>query len=81
MINTAYAVKDNLSNKFNGIIFFNSEEEAKRAFRSNVNNIEIWRDNPGDFDLWYIGTFDDETGELSNKDMNKVCNGRSVLNT
>lgn len=79
MVNTAYAVKDNLSDKFNGIIFFNSEAEAKRAFKSNVNNIEIWRDNPGDFDLYMIGTFDDETGELHTQ-LTKICNGRSVLN-
>lgn len=81
MINTAYSVKDTLSNKFNGLIFFHSEEEAKRAFKTQVNGLDIWRDNPADFELWYIGTFDDETGTLSNQDMNKICNGRSVVNS
>lgn len=81
MINTAYSVKDTLTNKFNGLVFFHSEEEAKRAFKSQVNAIDIWKDNPADFELWYIGTFDDETGVISNQDMTKICNGRSVLNT
>lgn len=81
MINTAYSVKDTLTNKFNGLVFFHSEEEAKRAFKSQVNAIDIWKDNPADFELWYVGTFDDETGVISNQDMTKICNGRSVLNT
>lgn len=81
MINTAYSVKDTLTNKFNGLVFFLSEEEAKRTFKTQVNSIDIWKDNPADFELWYVGTFDDETGMLSSQDMTKVCNGRSVLNT
>lgn len=78
-----YGVKDTLQNEGKGR-FLNpalsgSEQEAIRQFKSNVNNIPLWKENPADFELWYLGSFDEETGELKGE-MRKIGNGRSVLN-
>lgn len=83
MIYQFYGVKDTLQNEGKGR-FLNpalsgSEQEAIRQFKSNVNNIPLWRENPADFELWYLGSFDEETGELKGE-MRKIGNGRSVLN-
>ena len=57
----------------------NNEDLAKRQFKSQINNIQLWKDNPSDFSLWRLGKFNDETGEILYKP-EKIVGGRSVLN-
>lgn len=73
-----YSVKDELTNRFNAPIMMLNDDEAKRAFKSQVNNIQIWKDNPSDFSLYKVGTFCEETGEIIYKP-EKLAGGRSVL--
>lgn len=74
-----YAVKDNLSNAFMAPTTIKSDNEAIRAFKSQVNNIDIWKDNPGDFALYKVGYYDDETGIIE-PEVTMIAGGRSVLN-
>lgn len=74
-----YAVKDNLTNGFMAPTTIRSDEEAKRSFKTQVNNIDIWRDNPSDFSLYKVGYYDDETGEIESH-VEMLAGGRSVLN-
>lgn len=78
MILEFYAVKDELSNRFLAPVLMNSESEAKRQFKSQINNIQIWKDNPADFSLYCLGKFNDETGELTGSPI-KIVGGRSVI--
>lgn len=79
MITTLYAVKDELTQTFLKPAHFDTEEEAKRMFKSQINNIELWKDNSSDFSLYKVGTWDNETGTLI-PIIEKIINGRSVLN-
>ena len=78
-----YSVKDELNGKFMSPIFVEegdyAEPNAIRQFKSNINNIQLWKDNADDFSLYRVGIFDDESGAYSTP-LEKVASGRSVLN-
>lgn len=78
-----YSVKDELNGKFMSPMFVEEGEYAEasaiRQFKSNVNNIQLWKDNADDFSLYHVGIFDDETGAESSI-LTKVASGRSVIN-
>lgn len=61
------AVKDNASGLFGRPIFVAKAGQAMRSFSDEVNreapDNELHR-HPEDFDLFCLGTFDDNTGEL-----------------
>lgn len=82
MLFNMYAVKDEMTGKFMNPMFIESEEQsdrlAIRQFKSNLNNIQLWKDNPNDYSLWFVGTFDDENGAAATP-LNKIISGRSVL--
>lgn len=77
MILNYYAVKDELANRFLAPTLMNNDELAKRQFKSQINNIELWADNPADFSLYRLGTYDDETGVMTSS-IEKLVGGRSV---
>lgn len=78
-----YSVKDELTGKFMNPMFIErsdiAENEAIRQFKSNLNGIKLWKDNPNDFSLYLVGLFDDNSG-ASAMAVSKVISGRSVLN-
>lgn len=77
MILNYYAVKDELANKFLAPTLMNADEIAIRQFKTQINNIELWKDNSADFSLYRLGTWDDETGILTSS-IEKLVGGRSV---
>lgn len=83
MVYKMYSVKDELTGKFMSPMFTEdletSDKEAIRQFKSNVNNINLWKDNPNDYSLWLVGKFDDKSGAEAVV-TEKIINGRSVLN-
>lgn len=82
MLFNMYSVKDEMTGKFMNPMFIEAEEQADRLairqFKSNLNNIQLWKDNPNDYSLYLVGTFDDETGAAASP-LNKVVSGRSLL--
>lgn len=77
-----YSVKDELTGKLMNPMFVEDGEHANsiaiRQFKSNLNNIKLWRDNPNDYSLWKVGSFNDEEG-ASICPVEKIISGRSVL--
>lgn len=77
-----YSVKDELTGKFMNPMFVEDEDHADqlaiRQFKSNVNNIKLWKDNPNDYSLFKVGIFDDEEGAAASV-IEKVISGRSVV--
>lgn len=77
-----YSVKDELTQKFMNPMFVEeneiSDQMAIRQFKSNINSIKLWKDNPNDYSLFKVGIFDDEAGSESTV-IEKVISGRSVL--
>ena len=72
------AVYDNLTEAYLEPHFFGTLVEAQRVFTYQINNIDLWRENAGDYDLYSLGRFDAEEGQLTS-DLHKMMNGRSVL--
>lgn len=78
MITPMFAVKDELSGIFLAPVMMRNDNEALRAFKSQVNHTEIWKDNPGDFGLYRVGEYNDATGEIE-PEFEKLASGRSVI--
>lgn len=77
-----YSVKDELTGKYMQPMFVEDNEVSNqiaiRQFKSNVNNIKLWKDNPNDYSLYLVGSFDDEHGAEASI-LEKIISGRSVL--
>ena len=72
------AVKDELSETYMEPRFFGKKAEAERMFSYQINNIDLWKENPSDFSLYSLGTFDQETGTIIGIPPVKIIGGRSV---
>lgn len=74
-----YAVKDLMTERYMNPALAENDDVAIRQFKSNINHINLWKDNPSDYDLMCVGSFDDESGEVIGE-LRKVVNGRSAYN-
>ena len=71
------AVKDNLVENFMQPTFVGTLAEAQRLFEYHINNIDLWRNNSSDYELWSLGKFDAETGVITSE-LHKMINGSAV---
>lgn len=75
-----YAIKDEMTNRFMEPQYFRSENEAKRNFQYQINNIKMWKDNAADFSLYKLGEFSEDEGFLIDTIcIEKVIGGRALL--
>lgn len=75
-------VRDELTGAFFQPNFFKGEkakEQALRLFETQVNDNPLWRNNPNDFGLYLLGSFDEETGFIKSGKIDKLASGSSVL--
>lgn len=75
-----FAIRDNLANAFMTPVLFDNENMALRWFTGVVNSKEqneVIYNNPGDFELWKIGAYDNVTGNLVGN-LDKLATGLSV---
>lgn len=56
------AIKDKLSGRFMQPIFVENQEMAKRWFKHVLETTEIFKDNKKDFELYQLGSFNDDLG-------------------
>lgn len=73
-----YAIKDDLRNMFHQPVYFKTEVEGARYFKTAINNNQDLKFNSNDFSFWKLGSFDDESGVFISE-LSKEINGRSVL--
>lgn len=71
------AVKDELTNTYLQPTFGDNLDALTRIFKTQINTLPIWKDNPTDFSLYMLGHFDQETGEII-PDIKKITSGHSV---
>jgi hypothetical protein len=67
MILKICAVKDLAAELYARPMFFQHENLAARSFNNEINRKDDANPlytNPTDFELYYLGTFDEETGEF-----------------
>lgn len=76
MIFKMYSVRDELRG-YHAPIPFENEELAKRWFDDRMNQDNIMHDHPEDFNLYYMGTFDNESGTyvMMPADIKRVVKG------
>lgn len=75
-----YAIRDNLANSFLTPVLFDNENVAIRWFTDVVNSKdvnEVIYHNPGDFELWKLGVFDNISGNIA-ANLDKLATGLSV---
>ena len=63
MILELYSMRDKLSG-WSPAIPFTNEEIAKRYFKEQMNYSTTVKTSPSDFEMYCVGEFDTETGQL-----------------
>lgn len=77
-----YAVQDAKAGMFNQPIFLLSDGEALRSFMDACqpgNDQSMLSRHPEDFNLFYIGEYDELTGELQSCTPYHLANGAVIL--
>lgn len=73
-----YSIYDQKTRIFDAPFLSENDQAAQRMFERISNNIQLIKENPSDFDLYYVGTFDGEDGQLKpTKTVQKIVNGLS----
>lgn len=69
MLLKAFSIRDSKAEIFNQPFFKKSHGEAERDFMQLVRDQKstVWQ-FPEDFDLYYVGNYDDQTGTFSSLD-------------
>lgn len=69
MILKIFSIRDSKAEVYNAPFFQKTHGEAERNFRTLVNDEKSAIHNyPEDYDLYYIGEYDDNSGTMSTKD-------------
>lgn len=76
-----YSIHDNVAGKFLHPAMDSSDAAAMRNFSFSVNNEEtLMNFRPNDFDLFEVGSFDDELGMIvSTNPPRLVCSATSLI--
>ena len=76
-----FAIHDNLAEVFLTPVIFRSEGEAKRWFKTVINdkNNDVIYNNPNDYELWCVGEWDEKEGIMIGN-LHKIVDGRSLKN-
>lgn len=81
-----YCVKDTVADNFLEPLFVNNEAQAKRWFASNLKNIPLWNENAEQFELYRIGQWDGNQGEIRGKGIKPgtaqpqfICKGSDLI--
>lgn len=76
---SVYSMRDSVSGLYNSPTFEQNDAVAYRSFKYAVNNNGFITFNAHDVDLFKLGDFDNETGELIPCTPVKIADGVSVL--
>ncbi len=65
MIKPTYSIRDQKTQEFLHPITSVNEETAVREFYNTLEQVPLMRTHPKDFDLYYLGSFDTDSGILN----------------
>lgn len=79
---TIVSIQDRAINAYVSVQLVRAEGEAIRMFIDAINNPESknMHKHPDDFDLYVIGKFDDQTGEITAETPRKIGDGKQLYN-
>ena len=75
------AVKDSAVGAFNRPFFVPALAVARRGFVDEVNRVgedNLMNRHPDDYELWLLGTFDDESGVFVSGELRPVARAKDV---
>lgn len=79
MILNVYAIKDKVADQFGNIFCDQSDVQASRGFSYAVNAKDgLMNFAPDDYELFRLGQYDSEKGEISSITPKFICSGTSV---
>jgi hypothetical protein len=77
MFKKYYAIYDKVAKNYSGLIEFQNDAVASRLFENQQKNKDSFISiKPEDFQLHYICTMEDETGEIVDNVNTCVCEGK-----
>lgn len=62
------SVKDKLTGEFMQPVHVHNTDEAKRLFKYQLESTPIWKQNPEQFELYDLGLFDTNSGNIIGND-------------
>lgn len=74
------AIKDLVTGRFLQPIYAENEGSAKRWFNQVLNNTDMFKDNPEDFEVYQLGTFKDDFGMSAMPEPKKLFTGKEITN-
>lgn len=77
-----YSIRDGKGDFFNTPFFQRTTGEAERTFENLTKDTATFVSKyPDDYDLFYIGDFDDQTGQITNLvSPVHICKANSLIN-
>ena len=75
MIQGIYTVRDEASQAYMALQLNDGDASAIRSFDYAMTENPIMRFKPSDFSLWYLGTYDDQTGIIGSVPPKKIKQG------
>lgn len=82
MEHKCYSIRDDKSQVYNRPFFNATHGEAERTLHSLVNDEKsMISQYPSDFSLYYVGTYDDNTGRFEPCDPQHIAHASSLKKT
>jgi hypothetical protein len=78
MIKNIYAMYDVKANFFTPPVAMRTDEEAKRMFLNSALGVDTLKNNPLDFTMYKLATFDDVTGVIESDTPSVLMEGREL---
>lgn len=76
-----YSIKDQAVEAFAQPFFVKAQGVAVRMFMDETNNEQSQiNKHPEDFELWYLGEFDDETGQITQPQIERIARATDFTN-
>lgn len=74
-----FSIRDNATETYTQVMFMTARGEAMRMFKNACQDENsMLNKNPEDFDLYLIGTWDEQTGEFTNNN-ERIIRGIDVI--
>lgn len=78
MVIPIYCIRD-VMNGFMNLILDLNDNSARRNFAYSINNNDQMAFSPKDYDLYKMGTFDQESGKIEVIEPLLICHGSEVF--
>lgn len=79
MMYMIFTIYDRAAERYLSPWFAETKDAAKRIFAHNIKTIDIWNENPEQFELHMIGLFNDLEGTITEACNELICKGTDLV--